>query len=218
MKSPRWPQILLPVGFTTILVAYFLIWLPQPIVGLSFIGLEMGEWVKFLPQVRLGEISANRNYFYIPPITLGMMMIAWTVTWPNKRWQTWVARGLAVAVAFLAFPSVEAILDEPASEWLLRVILVMVVLILAALCPLFKRLPPGILIKGSWLLIMLLGLIGAIFPTWAYLAVRGPVGDLLRLAIGIGPGVWLNAAGHILLVGTVAYFLVAGSDRHQDEL
>jgi hypothetical protein len=218
MKSPRWPQILLPVGFTTILVAYFLIWLPQPIVGLSFIGLEMGEWVKFLPQVRLGEISANRNYFYIPPITLGMMMIAWTVTWPNKRWQTWVARGLAVAVAFLAFPSVEAILDEPASEWLLRVILAMVVLILAALCPLFKRLPPGILIKGSWLLIMLLGLIGAIFPTWAYLAVRGPVGDLLRLAIGIGPGVWLNAAGHILLVGTAAYLLVAGADRHPYEL
>ena len=201
-----------------ILVAYFLVWLPQPVVGLSFIGLEMGEWVKFLPQVRSGEILANRNYFYIPPITLGMMMIAWTVTWPNERWQTWVVRGLAVAVAFLAFPSVEAILDEPASEWLLRLILVMQVLILAVLSPLFKRLPPGILITGSWILILLLGLTGAIFPTWAFLSVRGPVGDLLRLAIGIGPGVWLNAAGHILLVGTAAYFLVARVDKHPDEL
>ena len=218
MKSPNWSQILIPVGFTAILVAYFLIWLPQPVVGLSFIGLEMGEWVKFLPQVRSGEIIASRNYFYIPPITLGMMMIAWTVTWPNKRWQTWIVRGLAVAVAFLAFPSIEAILDELASEWLLRLILVMLVLLLAVLSPLFKRLPPGILIKGSWILILLLGLIGAIFPTWAYLAVRGPVGDLLRLAVGIGPGVWLNAAGHILLAGTAAYFLVARVGKHPYEL
>jgi hypothetical protein len=201
-----------------ILVAYFLVWLPQPVVGLSFIGLEMGEWVKFLPQVRSGEILANRNYFYIPPITLGMMMIAWTVTWPNKRWQTWVVRGLAVAVAFLAFPSVEAILDEAASEWLLRLILVMQVLILAVLSPLFKRLPPGILITGSWILILLLGLTGAIFPTWAFLSVRGPVGDLLRLAIGIGPGVWLNAAGHIMLVGMAVYFLVVRVDKRRYEL
>jgi hypothetical protein len=64
---------------------------------------------------------------------------------------------------------------------------------------------------------MLLGLIGAIIPTWAYLAVRGPVGDLLKLAIGIGPGVWLNAAGHILLVGTAAYFLVTGAGKYPYE-
>jgi hypothetical protein len=218
MKLPNWSAILIPVGFTAILVAYFLIWLPQPIVGLSFIGLEMGEWVKFLPQVRSGEIIANRNFFYIPPITLGMMILAWTVTWPNKRWQTWVVRGLAVAVAFLAFPSVEAIFDEPASEWLLRLILVMLVMLLAVLSPFFKRLPPGILINGPWIMILLLGLTGAIFPTWAYLAIRRPVGDLLRLTIGIGPGVWLNAAGHILLAGTAAYFLIAGADRYPNGL
>ena len=213
MKSYHWSQIIIPFGFTVILVAYFLVWLPQPVAGLSFIGLEMGEWVKFLPQVRSGELAGNRYYFYIPPITLGIMMLAWTITWPDKRWQTWVVRGLAVAIAFLAFPSVEALLDEPASEWLLRLILVLLVLILALLSPLFKLLSPSIRINGSWILILLMGLVGAIFPTWAYMAVRGPVGDLLRSAIGIGPGVWLNAAGHLLLLGTVAYFIVTGAGK-----
>ena len=215
MKSLYWSKIIIPIGFTTILVAYFLVWLPQPVVGLSFIGLEIGEWVKFLPQVRSGEIIATRYYFYIPPITLGIMMISWTVTWSDRRWQTWVVRGLAVAIAFLAFPSVEALLDEPASEWLIRLILVLLVLLLAVLSPLFKRLVPNILIKGSWIVILLLGLVGAIFPTWAYWVLRGPVGDLLRSDIGIGPGVWLNGAGHLLLAGTAAYFLVTGTNTNK---
>ena len=212
MKSTRWVQFVVTGSFTAILVAYFLVWLPQPAAGLTFIGLDLGEWVKFLPQVRAGEVVASRIFFYLPPISLSMMILAWTVTWSDGRWQSWVVRILAVAIAFLAFPSVEAIIDEPPSEWLLRLILVILVLIFASISPLLKRFSTNVLIRGSWLLILLLGLIGAILPTWAYFAVKGPASILLQTDIGLGPGVWLNAAGHLLLVGTAAYLFITEAD------
>jgi hypothetical protein len=79
------------LAFTMILAGYLMVWLPQPVVGLSLMGLEMGEWVKFLPQVQAGSLP-DRNLFYLPPITLSLMMIIWTAGWPNRRWQTWAAR------------------------------------------------------------------------------------------------------------------------------
>jgi hypothetical protein len=202
---------LFSLAATAILLAYFLPWLPHPAVGLRLIGLEMGEWVKFLPQVQSGEVAADRNLFYLPPITLGLMLALWTVEWPNGRWQTWLMRGLAVAVSLLAFPALEAIRDEPSSEWLLRLLLIGGVVLVAGLSGLGGRLPSAL----PWLLIMLLALLGAVLPTWAYLAVRPIIADWLRAPIGIGPGVWLNLMGH-LGVGVVAVWLLLAPTQKDD--
>jgi hypothetical protein len=193
-------QLLIKVGFTAIFIGYLLVWLPQPVVGLSFIGAEIGEWVKFLPQVRSGEIVPGRNLFYLPPIALGLMMILWTAGWQNRRWQTWGLRGMAVLVALLAFPALEAIRFEPAGEWLLRLLLVILVFVVAILFPLTKRLPRDAVMCGSWLVIMLLGLLGLLLPTWAFLAMRPAISGLFRGEVGIGAGVWMNAAGHLAVL------------------
>ena len=39
---------LLALGLTAIFIGYFLVWLPGPGAGLSLIGVEVGEWIKFL--------------------------------------------------------------------------------------------------------------------------------------------------------------------------
>lgn len=211
------PQLLIKIGFTAIFVGYLLVWLPQPLAGLSFIGVEIGEWVKFLPEVRSGEVGSDRNLFYLPPLTLALMMILWTVGWSNRRWQTWCLRGLAVLVSLLAFPALEAIRYEPAGEWLLRLLLVTLVFASAILVPLTERLPEATALRGAWLAIMLLGLLGLILPTWAYLAVRPAVSELFRSEVGIGPGVWLNAAGHLAVLVAGASVLVRElrNSRHQ---
>ena len=54
-------RTLVRLGFTIILLGYFMVWLPNRLAGLSFIGLEIGEWVKFLPQLRSGQISIDRR-------------------------------------------------------------------------------------------------------------------------------------------------------------
>jgi hypothetical protein len=188
---------LLWVGFTLILAGYLMVWLPQPVVGLSLIGLEMGEWVKFLPEVQAGLLP-DRNLFYLPPVLLGLMMALWTAGWPNGRWQSWAVRGVAVLVSLLAFPAVEAVRFEPADQWLLRIGLVGLVGVTAVLSGVMDRLPQRI----RPLLLLVLAMAGLVLPTWAYLTVRPVIAELFRTDVGIGPGLLLHIAGNLLVVVT----------------
>lgn len=180
-----------------------MVWLPQPVVGLSLIGLEMGEWVKFLPQVQAGLLP-DRNLFYLPPILLGLMMALWTADWPNGRWQSWVVRGLAVLVSLLAFPAVEAIRFEPPDQWALRIGLVGLVGVTAVLSGLMNRLPQWVMP----LMLLLLAAADLVLPTGAYLAVRPVIADLLRTGVGIGPGLLLHIAGNLLVITAGFLFLL----------
>jgi hypothetical protein len=189
----RWP-VFFALGVTAVLVGYLMVWLPNRNVGLSFIGVELGEWVKFLPEVRGGQIRTSRNFFYVPPIALGLCLALFTATWPN-RWQTWLMRAFAVGVSLLAFPAVPAILDEPSTEWRLRLALIGLVVIVALLTPLLGRWPR--FVQG---LIVLCGVVGIVLPTWAFVEIRPIVAELLRTPVGIGPGVWLNLVGFGLLI------------------
>ena len=199
MRRNQLASLLYEIGFTLILVGYLLVWLPQPVAGLSFIGLEMGERVKFLPQLRSGEISANRNLFYLPPIFLGFMLALWTTGWPNRRWRTWAMRLMAIMVAMLAFPAIEAILEESLDQWLSRVLMILLVAVVAALIPLLDRLPARSGLRIAKISILAFSVAGIILPTWAYLEIRPSVAQLLDSVVGIGPGVWLTVVGFLLV-------------------
>lgn len=202
MGSRRQLPIVLHLALTTILIAYFLPWLPHQAAGLTFIGLEMGEWVKFLPPVPAGEIAPGRVWFYLPPITLGLTLALLTAGWPNGRWQTWAMRGLALAVSWLAFPAVE----EIAVEWtrVLLIGLVALAVILSSLAGHWSVDPQSSVLRPPSsvlrLLIVAIALAGAALPTWAYLAVRPAVSQVFGETVGIGAGLWLNLAGHLAIV------------------
>lgn len=190
-RPQGWRRTLLLLGLTAIFIAYFLVWLPGPGVGLQLIGIEIGEWIKFL------GIGARRNLFYLPPIVLGLCLALWAAGWPNARLRTWLARALAVGVALLAFPAVAAIQLEPPGEWGWRLGLIALVAFVAATGALIAR-------QGApaWLWLLLAGVAaaGAIVPAWAYLSVLPVVREIMRRPVGIGVGVWLNAAGSLLVV------------------
>lgn len=192
----RQPQtLLLLAAFTAILAGYLSVWLPNEAVGLSFIGVEIGEWVKFLPQMQSGEIAVPREFLYLPPISLAFMMMLFSATWREAGRRAWTMRGLAFLVALLAFPSIDAIWFEPASEWLARLILVAAVGVLALAGNLLQRMPERLL----WLMMALVGMAGALLPITALLAVRPAVELLLQVQVSIGIGAWLTAAGHLLV-------------------
>jgi hypothetical protein len=192
------------LALTAILVAFFLVWLPHPAAGLSYIGLEMGEQAKFLPEVRSGAVTPGRSLFYLPPVTSALLLILLTTFWPSTR-RTWAARAIAVLVSLLAFPALEALGDPDREEWLWRLLLIALVILTAALSPRLARTPQ----RARWWLAAAVALAGAILPTWAFLAVRPLYSDLLRQPLGIGPGVWLNLAGHFLALA-VALSWAAG--------
>jgi len=187
--TPRRTASLLILGLTAIFVGYFLVWLPGPSAGLRLIGVEMGEWIKFL------GVGRARDLFYLPPIALGLLIALWTVVWPSG-WRAWTARGLAVAVALLAFPAVESILGEPRGEWLARLAAVGLVALVAGLSGFLGR---GLGARWVWPVMAAVALAGALLPAWQYIAVRPVVENILRQPVGVGPGVWVNALGGLIV-------------------
>ncbi len=183
------------LGLTAVVLGYFLTWLPHASVGLTLIGLDISEWAKFLPQMQSGQLP-NRNFFYLPPITAGLLLALFTAGWPNQRWETWLARATAVGITLLALPSLEAVRFEPASEWQLRVGLIGLVGVVALGTAVVKNRWPQLIFVAC----LLTAVAGAILPLYAYLQLRLVVAALLGEPVGIGLGVWLNTAGHILIL------------------
>jgi hypothetical protein len=192
MKQKQRQAVLL-LSFTAIFTGYFSVWLPGPGAGLSFLGIEMGEWFKFL------GLGTRRDLFYLPPITLSLMLIVWTMTWTGRGWRAWAVRALAVLISLLAFPAIEDITGSAREQYILRIILIGVVVLAALLSAVWspsakrKRLP--------WVLLAALGIIGALLPTWIYLMVRPFASQIMGVSIGVGLGVWLSGAGHLLVTG-----------------
>lgn len=194
VQPQGWRRTLLLLGLTAIFIAYFLVWLPGPGVGLQLIGIEIGEWIKFL------GVGARRNLFYLPPVVLGLCLALWAAGWPNGRPRTWLARALAVGVAVLALPAVAAIQLEPPGEWVWRLGMIALVAVVATGGALLaRRAAPAWL----WLLLAGVAAAGAVLPTWAYLSVLPVVREIMRRPVGVGVGVWLNVVG-ALLVAAVA--------------
>jgi hypothetical protein len=197
----------LALGLTAVFVGYFLVWLPGPAVGLQLIGIELGEWIKFL------GVGFLRNLFYLPPIVLGLGLALLAATWPNGRPRTWLARIAAVALGLLAFPAIASIQSEPPGEWLLRLAMIGLVAIVALLGAVIAGRAPAS--AAPWLLMAMVAALGAILPTAAYVAIRPVVEEFLRRPIAGGPGVWLNAAGSLVVAVVAAAEFMARQKQRQ---
>ncbi len=177
-------------GLTAVFVGYLSVWLPGPAAGLSFLGVEMGEWIKFL------GVGAIRDLFYLPPIILGLMLVVLTLGWSNGRWQTWLMRGLALLVSLLAFPAFEDVTGDYLRQYLLRVALIGLVGVTIILAALFGKKVATKWAWLPWLLLALLGFMGAALPLWYYLAqVRPYVSGVFGSPVGVGWGLILYVAG-----------------------
>ena len=179
-------------ALTAVFTAYFLIWLPGPAAGLQLMGLETGEWVKFM------GMGTRRNLFYLPPITLALTMQLLSGFWPNKRWQTWPMRGAAIAVALLAFPAIEDLMGATRDEYLSRLAAIFVVGGMGLAAAAASRHRQNVWVRRALLGGMALcGLLGFYLPLSAYLEVQPVVSAWMGRPIGIGIGVWLNSAGQL---------------------
>ena len=102
-------------------------------------------------------------------------------------------------MALLAFPAVEVILYEGSDQWLLRLVMIIFVVLVAIAVTFLRRLPRGTATYVGWVAMLVTALVGLVLPTWAFLAVRPAVTRLFSEAVGVGPGVWLNGIGHLLV-------------------
>ncbi|MFT5195853.1 MAG: hypothetical protein ACI9EW_001846 [Cellvibrionaceae bacterium] len=190
----KWPDWLL-AGFVLILVGYFLPWFKHSAAGLTLIGLDISEWLKFMPQFSSGELS-NRNYFYLPPITLGGMVVLWSLLGRLDQWRGWLTATAGCVIALIAFPSLEALRFENSSEWRFRLILIGLVFALALARPLISRVSQPVIMSG----IVLLALIGSLLPARLLYLSRSAYIFWLRLTPNPGLGFGLHLLGTLFVL------------------
>ncbi|HRQ37971.1 MAG TPA: hypothetical protein PLD25_08660 [Chloroflexota bacterium] len=199
---PKQTRTILLLGLTAVFIGYLMVWLPGPGAGLSFLGIELGEWVKFM------GVGLERNLFYLPPITLALMLVTLTLLGGNGRWQSWAIRGLALLISWQAFPAIEDITGPVRHEYMPRVqwigLVLLAIVIATILCWAVKLETRQWL---CWLLLVVFSLIGAVQPTRIYLQIQPNVAQLVGVSIGFGWGLILNGVGHLLVAGVSGWQL-----------
>ncbi|MEM7331584.1 MAG: hypothetical protein AAF490_05805 [Chloroflexota bacterium] len=190
-----WPTVGLIGGITAVFLGYLSVWIPGPAAGLQFIGVEVGEWLKFL------GVGRVRNIFYFPPITLGVIIVLYSFGWSNRRLQSWVWRALGCGIALISFPALEDIRGASQGDYFPRIWLILSVWVLFLIITgiSFRQIDSKWPQTVVYLVIAILGIVGAFYPTWLYNAVRPAVALVMGESIGIGLGVYLNALGHFLI-------------------
>lgn len=186
----RW----LPLSLTLLiaLIGYFGAWLPHRAAGLVITGLDLAEYVKFIPQVASGQIALRRELFYLP-LLAGSLTAGWLAT------RRELPRGIRAGFWLAAIPLALAMLPPAWSpgrlrlpEFRLQMLAIVLCLANLLLLPLLRRLPNRLVLA----LIALLSM-ASLAAAWGYLQVRPAIAELYRANLALGWGFWANLAGHL---------------------
>ncbi len=201
-------RLLLPAGWVLATVGYFGPWIAHQTAALTLSGVDMGEFVKFLPSVVDGSLQVMRQSFYLPPIAVVV-----SVALLSGRDELGYPRSLRAFMLLFAIP-ISLQLLPPAwspstlltSEFRLQTIALGICWLLLAASWLLGRLP-------SWLVGSLsagLSLGALILSLWQFLVVRPTINELYRIPPGIGWGVFLCLAG-LALTAAASTVIVLGT-------
>lgn len=97
------------LGVLLILIGFFSPWVPHTTAGLALTGFEIGEWIKFTPEMKSEAPPLRRANFYWPPVVAATglaMLAAGSRSW---RLGNWLLIGLAALLSLFPFPLLEEI-------------------------------------------------------------------------------------------------------------
>ena len=198
----RW---LLPLGAVAALAGYLGPWVDHPVAGLAILGLDLGEYVKFLTAVRSGAVSLWREGFYLP-------LVAVSLTCSLSVFRREFAYHWAVRALLLALAVVAALNLLPPAWTPQRMLtpefqqqaLALGACLLAMLCsPLLALLP-------RWLtaaIIVLLSGVALVIPAWQFAQVLPGITELYNQPLAPSWGMYVMAVGLATIV--VAALLLA---------
>jgi hypothetical protein len=198
LRNPSLATLLVLLGWLLIVLGYWGPWVPAGPAGLRVLGLDLAEYVKFIAEVRSGQISLTREVFYLPMValSLSLSLLAHRPELPLPGLVRWLLNLLAVPAALAMLPPAwtPALLATP--EFVKQTAAIGVCLILALLSyPVLRRLPARL----TALIIVLLALF-AIFPPLLAFADLAPALDAIYgRELPPGRGLWQMPLGFALL-------------------
>jgi hypothetical protein len=211
LHSPALAAALVLLGWLLIAVGYWGPWVPAAAAGLRVLGLDLAEYVKFIAEVRSGQIALTREIFYLPLIalSLSLSLLAHQPALRLPGWARWTLNLLAAPAALAMLPPAwtPALLAEP--EFIKQSVAIAVCLALALLSwPLLRRLPAW---AAAAAILILAGL--AVFPPLVAFSSLAPALDAIYgQVLPAGRGLWQMPLGFALLA---AGALLTATARHR---
>lgn len=219
-------RVLLPLGALLALWGYVGPWVDHRVAGLAILGLDLGEYVKFLPLVRGGTTSLWREGFYLPlfAISLALSLCTWRpeLRWPQPSF-AWLMIAVQVIGAIVAALNMlppawtpQRMLTPEFQQQLAAILLCLAAMALGPFLALLPRLITG-------LVVLLLSAAAAVLPVVQFLRVLPEIGSLYNHNLVPGLGMYLMLIGLAMLValgGLLAFARPAaapvqqGSARH----
>ena len=153
----RFLPLLAIAALLSLALAYWGRWISHPVAGLNILGVDLPEYVKFVPEVRYGLIPLNRLVFFGPPVALsaGLILFA-SLQRPLALGLRILAGALSVPVALSMLPPAWTPGILLTAEFRAQTIVIMALILGAFLIPLWKQFLPD-RVRGA--LFILLGLI-----------------------------------------------------------
>ena len=192
---------LLVAGFS----AAFAPWIWRPPVALQLTGPGLAEFVKFLPQVRSGQLQIERLFFLLPLMvtTLALPLFAGNNQLVLPGWLRWIMRLSVLPLALATLSPVWTPAVLLAAEFRLQTILAGLALGLAVIAPLVGTIPVRVL---GWLFVAT-GLAAVVLPYWQFSLVQTQIQEAFHEPVSLGWGWWLTALG--LGIGLTGATIVA---------
>jgi hypothetical protein len=176
------------------LAGYFGAWVWRHAAGLVVTGVDLAEYVKFLPPYRAGQLNLLRESFYMPLVSASLTagLVASRRVLP--LWLRWVSGFVAIPLALAMLPPAwsPGLLTLP--EFRLQTVVMAACIACLLLLPVTRFLPDAVVL----LLIALLALAAAIWPVSSFLPLLPPIEDLYRQPVRPGWGFWLSSLGFLL--------------------
>jgi hypothetical protein len=179
-------------------------------VALQLTAPGLAEFVKFLPNLRLGQVVIERLVFLLP---LFVALLAIPILVDNKalglpRWLRWALRLWVCPLALAGLSPVwtPTILVDP--EFRLQTILGGGAVVLTVVTPLLKNLP----LKPLLVLYVIAAVAALILPFWQFSLIQADMMQVYHEPVALGWGWWLTVLGLIISLITGVYLaLVRGN-------
>ena len=183
------------------LAGYFGPWVPHPAAGLVVSGLDLGEYVKFIPQVIAGDIALRREFFYLPLFAGSLLASLLASRRALPRWSRVLLALGAIPLALAMLPPAWSPATLRLPEFRLQMVGMIFCLLMVPGVIVTRYLPDRLALA----LIAAFAVPAAVLPAWGLLQIRPAVAELYRQPLRLGWGFWAELLGFLF----VAFWAIA---------
>ena len=173
-------------------------WVAHKAAALVLTGVDLAEFVKFLPEVVAGTFSITRELFYLP-LFCGSLLLVLVASdrdlaypWPIR----WLLVTLSVPAALSMLPPAWTPQLMRTPEFRIQALAIVVCLCMALCHTLLRRLrsPWPLRLTGA-----LLAALAAVLPLWQFLRVRPLISTVYNKPVALGWGPYFTVAAFSLV-------------------